>query len=59
MGTGEVAERVGGEVAEASQRPVNVLEAALGIVGNFQTEEFLKQILPGSRKVFDFEIPPR
>ena len=35
LGGGEVAESVGGEVAEAAERPVNVLQATAGIVGNF------------------------
>ena len=35
LGGGEVAERVGGEVAKAAKGPVNVLQATAGIVGNF------------------------
>ena len=35
LGGGQVAERVGGEVAEAAEGPVNVLQAPAGIVGNF------------------------
>ena len=35
LGGGQVAERVGGKVAEATKRPVDVLEAAACIVGNF------------------------
>ena len=35
LGGGQVAERVSGEVAEAAKRPVDVLEATAGIVGNF------------------------
>ena len=35
LGRGQVAERVSGEVAEAAKRPVDVLEATAGIVGDF------------------------
>ena len=35
LGGGQVAERVGGEVAEAAKRPVDILQATAGIVGNF------------------------
>jgi hypothetical protein len=35
LGGGQVAERVGGKVAESAKRPVDVLEAAACIVGNF------------------------
>ena len=35
LGGGQVAESVGGEVAEAPKRPVDVLEATACIVGDF------------------------
>lgn len=35
LGGGQVTESVGGEVAEAPKRPVDVLEATACIVGNF------------------------
>ncbi|KRO61919.1 MAG: hypothetical protein ABR82_06715 [Verrucomicrobia subdivision 6 bacterium BACL9 MAG-120507-bin52] len=35
LGGGQVAERVGGEVAEAAKRPVDILQATAGIVGDF------------------------
>ena len=35
LGRGQVAESVGGEVAEAPKRPVDVLEATACIVGDF------------------------
>ena len=42
LGSGEVAQGIGGEVAKAAQGPVDILEAALSIVGNLQAEKFLK-----------------
>ena len=35
LGGGQVAESVGGEVAEAAKRPVDILQATAGIVGDF------------------------
>ena len=35
LGGGQVAERVGGKVAEASKGPVDVLEATACVVGDF------------------------
>lgn len=51
----EVAECVGGEVAHASHRPVDVLEAAEGVIRRCDAEELLHFLIPGGGDVFDFE----
>ena len=53
MGGVEVAEGVGGEVAEATHGPVDVLEAAVGVVGDREAEEGLEGFVPGLGDVGD------
>ncbi len=52
----DIAERVGGEVAKATHRPVDVLEAAFAVVCGAETEEFFELAVPGLGDVCDFEF---
>ena len=52
----EVAEGVGGEVAEAAHGPVNVLQATFGVAGWGHAEEFFEVGIPSGGDVFHFEV---
>lgn len=56
LGRVDVAERVGGEVSEATHRPVDVLEASVGVVGRAEAEEFFELFIPGGGDVGHFEV---
>ena len=56
MGGGQIPQCVGGEVAEAAKGPVDVLEAATGVVGDFEAEEFFEEFVPRGREVADGKI---
>ena len=56
LGSGEVSKRVGGEITEPSQGPMNILKATAGIVGHFEAQKFLEQIVPSGRQVFHLEV---
>lgn len=56
LGGGQVAESVGGEVAKASKGPVDVLEATVRIVRNFDAEQFFKKLVPCAGEIADREI---
>ena len=51
------AEGVGGEVAEGAIVPVDVLQAALGVVGGRDAEHPVQRLVPRARQVHDLEIP--
>ena len=57
VGAGEITQSVGGEVAEATERPVDVLQTAFGVIGHLQAEEFLEELVPGGGEIADLEIP--
>ena len=56
LGGVDVAEGVGGEVAEPAHGPVDVLEAAFGVVFGAEAEEFFEGFVPGVGDVGDVEI---
>jgi hypothetical protein len=56
LGGGQIAESVGGEVAKASEGPVDVLEATARIVRNFDAEQFFKKLVPCGGEIADSEI---
>src|SRR5580698_6767343 len=52
----KIAERIGGEVADHSARPVNVLQYAQGIVWDVECEKLLHFGIPGTRQIFDSDL---
>ena len=56
LGGVDVAEGVGREVAEAAHGPMDVLEAAFGVVFGFEAEEFFEGFVPGGGDVGDLEF---
>jgi len=46
-------ERIGGEISEASARPVRILQTAPGVVGNVNAEIFLVKAVPFGGKIGD------
>ena len=51
----EVAEGVGGEVADHPAGPVDILHHAIGVAGRGQAEEILHALVPGGGQVFDLQ----
>ena len=56
LGTDQVTEGVGGEVAEGPVGPVDVLKASHGVVGHIEAEVFLVARVPRLGDVLHFEI---
>jgi hypothetical protein len=56
LGGGQVAESVSGEVAKASEGPVDVLETTACIIRNFDAKQFFKKLVPGAGEIADGEI---
>lgn len=56
LGGVDVAEGVGGEVAEAAHGPVDVLQAAFGVGFWTEAEELFELVIPGGGDVGDLEF---
>ena len=56
LGSVEVAQSVGCEVAEPTHRPVDVLETTVGVVRGCHAEELLKLLVPGGWNVGNFDL---
>ena len=56
MGGGQISQGVGWEIAKATKGPVDVLEAATGVVGDFEAEEFFEEFVPSGGEVANGEI---
>lgn len=56
LGGEEVAERIGRKIAEAAHAPVDVLQAALGVVRRGQIEEGLELFAPGGGDIARGEV---
>ena len=52
----EVAQGIGGEIADQSGRPVDVLEAAFFIVGGFYAEIFFEFFIPYRGNIIDRDV---
>jgi len=56
LGCGEIAQRVGGKVAESSQRPVDILKTSVGIVRNLEAQKFFEKFVPDVREVANGKV---
>jgi hypothetical protein len=56
LGCGEIPQSIGGEITESPQRPVDVLQATAGIIGDLETEEFFEKLVPGGGKVTNSKV---
>src|SRR5713101_1784424 len=52
----EIAERIGGEVADASHAPVDVLKAPMGVGGRRQLKRLLEFLVPSAGDVGRLQI---
>ncbi len=50
------AQGVGGEIAEAAEGPMHILEAAQAVIGHFQTHVLLEDLVPGCGDVAHGQI---
>src|SRR5580658_3741500 len=52
----EIAERIGRKIADASEAPVNVLQATAGVVGRREIEQLLESLAPSRRQIGRFQV---
>ena len=57
LGRVQVAQGIGRKITKATHAPVDILEAALSIVGYLKTKHGLEALVPFTGHILDLEVP--